>query len=1256
MPRRDQKILYRQKLSLLRPHWNHRPPPAQNCKRIHLLSPTYRFPFAEEGEPKVHIEFEISTQKRTLAARNAFRTSIPKPKLQEGPPNTFGLFRRYYSASFPTHDPEATITLEDLYDSVSHTDPEPPEFSSPSLGPFPNMNSFELGEWFITSGSQLSLSGLQNLVKLLQKPGFVEDVAGTKWPKVLGALGEEADSSSQDAADDEWVDDDGWKTTPVSITVPIGKRVETCTVGSLYHRNIVSIIREKITNSPDMQYFHYDPFEVLWQPDPTVPPMRVHSELYNSDAFLKAHRELQDSPPRPDCNRPRVVASLMFWSDETHLTNFSNAKLWPCYMFFGNESKYRRAKPSMNLCHHVAYFEKPSDEFKEFVTSKFGGRLPPKSFLAHCKMEMFHAQWEVLLDDELLDAIKNGIVLMCQDGIERRFYIRIFTYSADYPEKVLIATIRGLGDCPCPRCLVSKDNLDQLGTEADFQTREGQARRDDNARRELVQSALSKIFHEGISLSGKAVDDLLKPQSLQPVMSAFTKRLKSANFDIFSALTVDLLHEFELGVWKALFIHLIRILEASQKHEILVHKLDKRYRLVPTFGKTIRRFSQNASEMKRKAARDFEDLLQCAIPVFDGLLPNQKHGQAVLSILSVCARWHALAKLRMHTDVTLQLLEHTTIELGTEFRTFVSTVCNEIQTKELAIEVAARERRERNRLEKEAKAAMKEKKRREKELSGAQSQDAMPPSSTQTEDSAPPPAQSQDALPPSSTQIEDSAPLSAQAKDATPQSGASDHAQDGSGTSTLADGTRTIKATPLKRSSKSKAKVFRAKFVTLNIQTPKFHFLGDYVPMIRTFGTSDSFSTEAGEFIHRYPKRWYQRTSKRNIRKEITRQERKVARIRAMRQKINEAKKKRARDIEEQKVAAKNADIHHYIGISQNCPVSLINLSRTYPDDTPGLDPLGKSFMKGLREHLLPRLELALFDRARATRDEESGPLKQQKSLDSSHIVFKDYRIFSHKILRVKYTTYDVRRDEDVIHVDSDVCNIMIHNPAHHDNSDAHPYLYGRVLGIFHAHVSYGGEFAVGAWDLHPFRLEFLWIRWYNFQNPEPGFTSPLDRLSFPPVTSPNSTSFINPDTVLRAAHLIPRFHLGRVHEGGNGLSEMAGDGLDWREYYVNRFADRDMFMRYQTGMAVGHLPQRISKPSVSCAINRPEAPSTDVPLNVSSDSTASDRAEGEENGAEDGGGDDDDDDDDQGRMTEGEMDNEEEIEPNELDIVMYGY
>ena len=42
-------------------------------------------------------------------------------------------------------------------------------------------------------------------------------------------------------------------------------------------------------------------------------------------------------------------------------------------------------------------------------------------------------------------------------------------------------------------------------------------------------------------------------------------------------LVVDLLHEFELGVWKALFTHLIRILHAAAPHGGLVADLDRQY-------------------------------------------------------------------------------------------------------------------------------------------------------------------------------------------------------------------------------------------------------------------------------------------------------------------------------------------------------------------------------------------------------------------------------------------------------------------------------------------------------------------------------------------------------------------------------------------------------------------------------------------------------------------------------------------------------
>ncbi len=47
-----------------------------------------------------------------------------------------------------------------------------------------------------------------------------------------------------------------------------------------------------------------------------------------------------------------------------------------------------------------------------------------------------HAVWAKILDDEdIIFAYKYGLVIKCVDGIEHRIYPRVFTHSADYPEK-----------------------------------------------------------------------------------------------------------------------------------------------------------------------------------------------------------------------------------------------------------------------------------------------------------------------------------------------------------------------------------------------------------------------------------------------------------------------------------------------------------------------------------------------------------------------------------------------------------------------------------------------------------------------------------------------------------------------------------------------------------------------------------------------------------------------------------------------------
>lgn len=57
------------------------------------------------------------------------------------------------------------------------------------------------------------------------------------------------------------------------------------------------------------------------------------------------------------------------------------------------------------------------------------------------------------------------------------------------------------------------------------------------------------------------------------------------------------------------------------------------------------------------------------------------------------AHWHGLAKLRMHNDLTLEVMDETTISLGKKFRDFTLKTCPAFQTRELPREFDARVRR-----------------------------------------------------------------------------------------------------------------------------------------------------------------------------------------------------------------------------------------------------------------------------------------------------------------------------------------------------------------------------------------------------------------------------------------------------------------------------------------------------------------------------------------------------------------------------------
>lgn len=79
--------------------------------------------------------------------------------------------------------------------------------------------------------------------------------------------------------------------------------------------------------------------------------------------------------------------------------------------------------------------------------------------------------------------------------------------------------------------------------------------------------------------------------------------------------------------------------------------------------------------------------------MFEGLLPKQ-HDGIVRKLLFELNTWHSLAKLRLHTQTTVNDLEHATTRLGNVMRKFQKNVCSAYTTVELPSEEAARVRRQ----------------------------------------------------------------------------------------------------------------------------------------------------------------------------------------------------------------------------------------------------------------------------------------------------------------------------------------------------------------------------------------------------------------------------------------------------------------------------------------------------------------------------------------------------------------------------------
>ena len=166
-------------------------------------------------------------------------------------------------------------------------------------------------------------------------------------------------------------------------------------------------------------------------------------------------------------------------------------------------------------------------------------------------------------------------------------------------------------------------------------------------------------------------------------------------------------------------------------------------------------------------------------------------------------------------------------------------------------------------------------------------------------------------------------------------------------------------------------------------------------------------------------------------------------------------------------------------------------------------------------------------------------------------VLLKGNQLYSHSLLRINYTTYDLRRETDTINPRTDHRNITLLAQDDHSSAISHPFCYACVLGVYHANVIFTGP---ESRDYQSRRLEFLWVHWFELLKVSSGWERcTLDKGRFMPLHQADAFGFVDPADVLRCCHLIPAFADGRQHLDSITMSQNSHDTNDWEYHYINR-------------------------------------------------------------------------------------------------------
>ncbi|GJP55090.1 hypothetical protein CLOM_g14071 [Closterium sp. NIES-68] len=156
------------------------------------------------------------------------------------------------------------------------------------------------------------------------------------------------------------------------------------------------------------------------------------------------------------------IAAVILYSDATELAKDGSATGHPVYVSLGNISSGERWKP------HGRRLAALLPDFSKHV-------VKPGVDVARRRLEIFHTCLEKILEKQK-EVESTGMRMKDPLGVVRYVRPLLYAYVGDYPEQCKVAGTK-MGNqtrFPCPKCLISNENLANADARWEYRTEEGQ--------------------------------------------------------------------------------------------------------------------------------------------------------------------------------------------------------------------------------------------------------------------------------------------------------------------------------------------------------------------------------------------------------------------------------------------------------------------------------------------------------------------------------------------------------------------------------------------------------------------------------------------------------------------------------------------------------------------------------------------------------------------------------------------------------------